>query len=209
MRSNFCYLEIHAYSIYEGIDMGKVDLTGMRSGIVTAIERTDSKRKGSYLWKCQCECGKILFLEPYKILGKKIYSCGCQKNKDKIKDISGIHFGKLEALYPLGVVSGSTYMWHCRCECGNEIDVRLSSLTSGNTTSCGCKRIEKLKRRAHDISGQRFGKLVAVSATNERKNGSVVWHCKCDCGNYIDLPLIRLTSGNIKSCGCLKKTTGK
>lgn len=28
--------------------------------------------------------------------------------------------------------------WHCKCDCGNEVDVLLTNLQSGNTTSCGC-----------------------------------------------------------------------
>jgi len=30
----------------------------------------------------------------------------------------------------------------CRCDCGNKTIVQLSSLTSGDTTSCGCRRKE-------------------------------------------------------------------
>lgn len=199
---------IHAFCAVALIgekSMKRVDITGMRSGIVTAIEQTDLKRKGSYLWKCQCDCGRVLFLEPYKISMHKITSCGCQKNKDKIKDITGQKFGKLTAVYPLKEIKGSSYVWHCKCECGNEIDVRLSSLTSGNTNSCGCQRREKLKGKAKDISGKQFGLLTAIAPTEKRENGSVVWKCSCDCGNTIEVPLIRLTSGNVKSCGCLKK----
>lgn len=33
----------------------------------------------------------------------------------------------------------------CRCECGTEIVVRGTSLTSGNTTSCGCYHLERLR----------------------------------------------------------------
>ena len=185
--------------------MKKVDISGMRSGMIVALERTDLKRKGSYLGKCQCDCGKVLYLEPYKINKKRIYSCGCKKNSEKKKDVTGVRFGSLVAQYSLEVVKGSSYMWHCKCDCGNEIDVRLSSLTSGNTTSCGCKRKEKLQDRALNIEKKRFGKLVALNSTENRINGSVVWHCECDCGNTVDVPLIRLTSGNVKSCGCLRK----
>lgn len=55
-----------------------------------------------------------------------------------------------------------------------------------------------------DISGQRFGRLIAKYPTAERKNGKVVWHCKCDCGNEIDVTITYLTSGDTLSCGCLK-----
>ena len=186
--------------------MKKVNIAGMRSGSVTAIEQTELKRKGSYLWKCQCDCGKVLFLEPYKISGHKITSCGCQKNKDKIKDITGQKFGKLTALYAINEIKGSSYVWHCRCDCGNELDVRLSSLTSGNTSSCGCQRREKLKGKAKDITRVKFGLLTAVRPTEKRENGSVVWFCSCECGNTTEIPLIRLTSGNVRSCGCLRQS---
>lgn len=36
-------------------------------------------------------------------------------------------------------------LWKCKCDCGTEIIVRGESLISGNTTSCGCNRINKTK----------------------------------------------------------------
>ena len=56
-----------------------------------------------------------------------------------------------------------------------------------------------------DISGQRFGYLTAIRR-NGTQNGHVTWECTCDCGNTTVVPGIALTSGSIKSCGCM---TGK
>lgn len=53
------------------------------------------------------------------------------------------------------------------------------------------------------LTGHRFGKLVAQYMLNERKWKKIVWHCICDCGNYIDVPTGALTTGNTSSCGCL------
>lgn len=58
--------------------------------------------------------------------------------------------------------------------------------------------------RAKDISGQRFGRLTTLNPTSKRKNGHIVWHCQCDCGNTVYLPISYLTSGDTRSCGCLK-----
>ena len=37
--------------------------------------------------------------------------------------------------------------WECRCRCGNRVRVPTTSLTSGNTKSCGCLDVEKATAR--------------------------------------------------------------
>lgn len=57
-----------------------------------------------------------------------------------------------------------------------------------------------------DITGQRFGRLTALYHTDRRDpRGSVIWHCRCECGNEIDVSYNALRYGNMKSCGCRKK----
>jgi hypothetical protein len=62
-----------------------------------------------------------------------------------------------------------------------------------------------------DIIDQRFGKLTVirrvenVGVTKGNPTGRVAFLCKCDCGNELVVRSIALTSGNTKSCGCLKK----
>jgi len=56
--------------------------------------------------------------------------------------------------------------------------------------------------RKIDLTGQRFGKLVAVSEVG-RKNGMVLWECLCDCGKHTNVVSNNLTRGNTKSCGCM------
>lgn len=34
-------------------------------------------------------------------------------------------------------------------------------------------------------------------------------HCKCSCGNEVDLPLYGVKNGFIKSCGCLRRQKAK
>lgn len=54
-------------------------------------------------------------------------------------------------------------------------------------------------------NGDRFGKLVVLEKTDKRLNRSVVYKCKCDCGNIIETTSTRLTHGFTKSCGCYQK----
>lgn len=53
-----------------------------------------------------------------------------------------------------------------------------------------------------DITGKRFGRLVATKFLEYRK-GNSVWRCKCDCGNESNVCYSNLINGNTKSCGCI------
>jgi hypothetical protein len=59
-----------------------------------------------------------------------------------------------------------------------------------------------LSPRVLDISGRRFGKLTAISRTNERENGYFVWECVCDCGGETIVSSSKLRRGHTSSCGC-------
>ena len=59
-----------------------------------------------------------------------------------------------------------------------------------------------------DITGQRFGRLVALKKTQcghvsqDGKRMRAKWLCKCDCGNDVEVLSESLRSGHTKSCGC-------
>ena len=67
----------------------------------------------------------------------------------------------------------------------------------------GLKQSETVLLSAKDITGQRFGKLVAVKV-DESIEKPRTWICKCDCGNEISTSIYSLMSKTTKSCGCLK-----
>lgn len=52
--------------------------------------------------------------------------------------------------------------------------------------------------------GKRFGGLVITSREGKDKHNHSLWRCECDCGNECVVVNYALTSGNTKSCGCLK-----
>lgn len=56
-----------------------------------------------------------------------------------------------------------------------------------------------------DLTGQKFGRLTPLHATNERSSqGLILWECQCDCGNIVKLPGSYIKRGQVKSCGCIK-----
>ena len=58
-----------------------------------------------------------------------------------------------------------------------------------------------------DLSGQRFGRLVALSIAF-RKNGAH-WLCQCDCGNTNTVRAALLRNGTVASCGCGSREQAK
>ncbi|RYY51294.1 MAG: AP2 domain-containing protein [Chitinophagaceae bacterium] len=64
----------------------------------------------------------------------------------KARDLTGQVFGRLTAIKFSGrtrTAGGeSKRNWLCQCTCGNELNVAVGALTSGNTTSCGCYKLE-------------------------------------------------------------------
>jgi hypothetical protein len=56
--------------------------------------------------------------------------------------------------------------------------------------------------KAINITGQRFGNLVAIKPTKLRLHSSVVWDFRCDCGNLIKISYHYIIKGYTKSCGC-------
>ena len=125
-----------------------------------------------------------------------------------IKDLTGMRFGKLIALKRIEIFNNDKIIvkWHCKCDCGNEKDILMSSLTSGKTKSCGCLRKETTsKLRFNDLTNQKFGRLTVLYKIENDNNKHTKWHCKCDCGNEVDVSVDSLMSENTKSCGCLKQ----
>lgn len=59
--------------------------------------------------------------------------------------------------------------------------------------------------KIEDITGKKFGKLLAIEKTIV--NNSVHYKCICDCGEERIVRGDRLRSGYTKSCGCLKKVS--
>ena len=63
--------------------------------------------------------------------------------------------------------------------------------------------------RRIDLTGQRFGRLVALKFTGDDKNRHRLWECRCDCGRTVNIDINSLRSGKSKSCGCSRKGINK
>lgn len=77
-----------------------LDLTGQRFGRLTAVERTDKRLKTSYLWRCQCDCGRSCTVSASLLTGGQVKSCGCLQDESRRTDITGEKRGHLTAIKP-------------------------------------------------------------------------------------------------------------
>ena len=56
-----------------------------------------------------------------------------------------------------------------------------------------------------ELAGQRFGRLLVLYECGRSKNGSVLWKCRCDCGNECVVRGAQLKNQHTQSCGCLQR----
>jgi len=90
------------------------------------------------------------YINRYKLRRKKL---------DKYHDLVGKKFGFLTVTKYCPYTKGQKQTkWYCKCKCGEEKVISATSLYTGGTKSCGCKRNELIAQRRtlpkyHNISG--------------------------------------------------------
>ena len=80
----------------------------------------------------------------------------------------------------------------------SNINPHSNNLTESKSDGKGLKR--KSGRPKRDITGERFGSLVALRSAGYSLHGSAVWTCQCDCGKTVDVKLNHLTSKHTQQC---------
>ena len=78
----------------------------------------------------------------------------------KAIDLTGQRFGKLTVIEKAETLNKNA-RFKCRCDCGNEMIVESQKLRNGKTNSCGCLRIEAIKK-ANTTHGQTKARLYRI-----------------------------------------------
>lgn len=145
--------------------MGKYrDLTGRKFGRLTIIKPA-GMIKGHFMWHCMCDCGKETIVRADLLQKGSTRSCGCLSREIHVQTVHhenliGYRFSRLIVVEYAGrTKTNRMCLWRCKCDCGNEIIVRTSSLRDGSTRSCGCLQRERVIEAAttHGLSGGRKG----------------------------------------------------
>jgi len=174
------------------------DLTGQQFGKLTAVRDVGKEKHGYRLWLCKCNCGNTKIVASGNLTSGHAKSCGCLGAP--FKNLVGYRNSMLTVIEDAGPsTSGHGHLWRCRCDCGNVV-IRSSSAIK-KLKSCGCQLGQVHKQ---DITGRRYGKLIAVKDTGEHDRfGNSLWLCSCDCGGSVIANINTLNNRHIKSCGCL------
>lgn len=180
---------------------------GDRIGVnnILFIKRTTKSNNGQWNGLFECPyCSNEFEAKIANVVNGHTASCGCLHSPNLV----GQKFGRLTVVKDLGTNGSEHRRYECLCECGNTTIVEAHRLLNSSTTSCGCYQKECIakvgKSMAVDLTGKRFGKLVAIKRLpkNENQYGtSRWWMCKCDCGNYTSVQTKQLNFGSVQSCG--------
>ena len=58
--------------------------------------------------------------------------------------------------------------------------------------------------RKVNLTGRTFGRLTVLRKTGKNTHGNSTWLCRCVCGTEKELLYQHLTTGGVRSCGCLR-----
>ena len=134
------------------------------------------------------------------------------------KDLTGQRFGRLVVVkclvraYRTDDGKLISTKWLCKCDCGGIAETTSSKLKSktASTKSCGCLQKERASEASlHDLTGQRFGRLVVLKREGSAYPGVPMWLCLCDCGTEKPVAASSLRQGSTKSCGCFRVEMGE
>ena len=124
-------------------------LVGQRFNLLTVVSWDKENESKLSKWVCSCDCGGTKVVDSAILRqGKDTLSCGCERHKSRIKDITGKTVGRLTAISSTGVKSNNGDMlWDFKCSCGGDITLPLGRFNFGHTKSCGCLAKDVAKDR--------------------------------------------------------------
>lgn len=130
-------------------------LQGQTFGSLTVVREADGPhRQKGVQWLCRCACGRECVVAATLLAKGRKTDCGkCGEKRGVICDIASQRFGRLTALYPTQARDAKgNVMWHCRCDCGTELDVSYNVLMYSHIRSCGCQKLEHDQKLRHYLT---------------------------------------------------------
>lgn len=175
------------------------DETGNRYGKLTVVSLAYINDHRERYWNCKCDCGKETCVRGSALRSGKAQSCGCLKHTSRSKDETGNRYGNLVVIEKAQEKIGKHAAWKCKCDCGNIITVKGSSLRDGTKKRCPeCSRRNSIT----DETGNIYGDLTVIGPDGQDQYRKALWKCRCCCGKEISVAGTVLRQYKKLNCGC-------
>lgn len=203
--------------------MDSKSLVGKTFGHWTVIGPSSDK----YKVMCRCDCGKERPVRVYSLLNGSTVSCGhtryakiSAKAVQDNEQMIGRGFGSWTVT---AAVTNDPKKVLCRCQCGREKAVAISTLTSGKSKSCGCishprspetkdRTRNAILKKAQENVGKTVNGFLIKKVYDKMYYGKMTVFCTAACpvcGNDTDVRLDVVTNGRIKKCKVCSYNVGK
>lgn len=168
-----------------------LDLRNQTFGRLTVLEPTELRYGNSVVWRCVCSCGKEVLVAADLMRRGLKKSCGCLRDGNRRKDITGQKRGQLTAIAPTEERRNGHTVWMWQCSCGQIVHKTPAMVSNNQSTMCpDCAyrlkqeqakamydRIQRDEdgRNIHQVEGILEGRLAKNNTSGVRGVG---WHNK-------------------------------
>lgn len=87
----------------------------------------------------------------------------------------------------------------CLCDCGRQLSVLKSNLTTGKSQSCGKG---KCQSGFKDLTGVIKENYIVIELSGSDSDHGTLWKCLCNCGKEFITRGNSIRNGHTRSCGC-------
>lgn len=123
-------------------------IIGEKYGKLTIIEETDIKKSGKIYVKAMCDCGNTKIIQMSHIRTGRIKTCGCYQKEsvgERSKRDYQERYNKLRIIKEVERTIPKYRRVLVECDCGKVFETNLQDIKSGNTKSCGCYKLKRIR----------------------------------------------------------------
>lgn len=125
-----------------------------------------SKNDVVYLKTMCTMCGKIDWVAQKHVATRKCCESASSSTQFKSVDYSNLTVNGITLLKKTDKKSGSSYLWKCRCHCGNIFYANAANVKAGKVKSCGCITRPPLSKEFLDKGFNAYSKKYLKEHTN-------------------------------------------
>lgn len=206
------------------------DMAGLRFGRLVVLAQVANSGDGAAKWLCLCDCGARTEVVGRNLRHGGTRSCGCfaEERRCTHKGCGTVEYSAWKGMWKR-CTNPNSKDWERYggrgiyvCERWRNYALFLADVghkprgkysldrreNNGNYEPGNVRwatDVEQARTRIVDLTGQRFGRLVALEPVHGMCGVPMRWQCRCDCGKSVKVVTYNLRKGVTRSCGCLQR----